>query len=413
MSKNDEKHIERFDVGLKIGVVGVGNAGNQVVVAAEKSNFNCYAINTSKNDLDDEIVNKNINSSLIGDGRGAGKIRSLAKDAFIENLKRTGAEKAPKSSVDELGEPLFEQEKFLALCENNDIIIVVGSTSGGTGSGICPLLCNRIKAAYPQKILIYMGILPKIGESLKCHSNSIECVNEMLVNNIPYMLFDLAHYEEVPDDKAYVQVANEIVTAISVIRGDYLSTSPIQMMDERDRLVLFTQPGFMTIYKIDKVDQKMLDQKSIQEHLIDKIKRSPMAPIQKDGIVKYMGLVINLPEEMEEDVRSGNMSVLTEYTGIPIDIYKNYAITNSPYGELILIMSGLTLPFNRLSISKGIVDKNKANIEKTKDLSLMDNKNEFSFLQPDKNLDMIRQSTRTEVPTSSVVNISTIPDDFK
>lgn len=59
--------------------------------------------------------------------------------------------------------------------EPADVVVVVGSTAGGTGSGIGPLLSNRIQATYPSKICIFFGVLPKHSESAKPSSMPWMC----------------------------------------------------------------------------------------------------------------------------------------------------------------------------------------------------------------------------------------------
>ena len=43
---------------LKIGVIGIGNAGSQVAMVAEKNHHNVLVMNTSVKDLADEVLGK-------------------------------------------------------------------------------------------------------------------------------------------------------------------------------------------------------------------------------------------------------------------------------------------------------------------------------------------------------------------
>ena len=65
---------------LKVGAIGTGNTGNQVIaLAKEKLNIPVMAINSSSKDL--ETIDPSIPSHLIsmkgGDSQGAGKNRKL------------------------------------------------------------------------------------------------------------------------------------------------------------------------------------------------------------------------------------------------------------------------------------------------------------------------------------------------
>lgn len=47
---------------LKMSVIGIGNAGNQVAMAAAAKGHNVFAINTSTKDLDDRVLHQSIKS---------------------------------------------------------------------------------------------------------------------------------------------------------------------------------------------------------------------------------------------------------------------------------------------------------------------------------------------------------------
>ena len=58
---------------LKIGVIGIGNCGNQVAKKAmEQLNCDVYALNSSMNDL--STLPDTIPQFCLGDEKGAGKI---------------------------------------------------------------------------------------------------------------------------------------------------------------------------------------------------------------------------------------------------------------------------------------------------------------------------------------------------
>ena len=60
--------------GLKVAVIGIGNGGSQVALAAAKKGIPCMVMNTSTKDLDDSVIGSTINAFRIGDGWGSGKI---------------------------------------------------------------------------------------------------------------------------------------------------------------------------------------------------------------------------------------------------------------------------------------------------------------------------------------------------
>ena len=321
-------------VKLKLSVIGVGNAGCQAVQLAKQHGHNVFAINSSEKDLNDNIVDKSIGAVLIGNKRGAGKNRTTAKEFLKDELKA-----------------LFNNEQFIEVVEPADVVVVVGSTAGGTGSGIGPLLTNRIQATYPSKVCIFFGTLPKHSESAQAQFNALECVNEASHEalKMPYMLADLSKFENEANDVAFSKMTEYVVDCLNILRGDLLVETPFGMIDETDLLTILAEPGYMSIYHLKDLTQKKLEGKSTQGMLIDEIKNSPATMIQKDGIVHKMGIMINTPEQVDDPCKAGNFSELQEFVGFPLDTFSNYAVAQTPKGEVALIMSGLSKPVDRMS----------------------------------------------------------------
>ena len=128
---------------LKVAIVGIGNAGNQVAELAKKTKgIEGIAINSSEKDISTVSAVKAI---VIGDEKGAGKDRNIAKE-FIQKSARK----------------LLSESEFTDVIVNNEVIFVVSSTGGGTGSGMAPVLTDVLTRVYPTKRFILVGILPPI-----------------------------------------------------------------------------------------------------------------------------------------------------------------------------------------------------------------------------------------------------------
>ena len=143
---------------------------------------------------------------------------------------------------------LFTNEHFAACVTPADIVVVVFSTGGGTGSGIGPMVASLISKAYPHKVVIPYGILPKDSESITAQVNTIACVDDIVALNTPYMLADLNYYGDMPQEKAFKAIADYMVEVMNVIRGDYLKMTSNGMADERDVLTVIAEPGYMTVH---------------------------------------------------------------------------------------------------------------------------------------------------------------------
>ena len=361
-------------VKLKCTVCGVGNAGSQFVDAAYKAGFrNVFCINSSSKDMDNDVLNANIPCFLVGsDGRGAGMNRNTAKELFKMNYRH-----------------LFENQKFVQYCEESDVIVIGTSCSGGTGSGISPIVVKAVKQMYPNKIVMFYGILPRLTSSDVELSNAMECVAEIEELNksglgIPYMLADLNYYEGISNEVAFVKVVEKMATDIKVIAGDYLNYSKYRMIDENDMKVIISPSGYLSIYKIDNITQQMVDKESIQSMLIKQIKNSPAVEIARDGLVDQMAFIYSVPEDMGDSAKSGDYAEINNYVGRPLGIFENYAIVRGGTAQVILIVSGQSYPVGKMTTINEIIRsgaearRQKIEARKTADSSF---NSTYKFLQ--------------------------------
>lgn len=332
-------------VKLNVFVCGTGNAGSQVVDYAYQSGFEkVFCINSSSKDMDNDVLNAKIPCFLIGrQGRGAGMNRDAAKDLFKMNYRQ-----------------LFDNMQFKQYCDESDVIVVTTSCSGGTGSGISPTIVKALKQMYPNKIVIFYGILPRVSASDVELSNSAACVSEIEELNknglgIPYLLADLNYYEGISNEIAYAKVVEKVVTDIKVIAGEYLNYSKYRMIDENDMKVIISPSGYMSIYKIDNITQQMVDKESMQSMLIRQIKHSPAVDIARDGLVDQMALIYSVPEDMGDSAKSGDYTELNNYLGRPLGVFENYAIVRGGTAQVILIVSGQSYPVGKMTTINEII----------------------------------------------------------
>ena len=84
-----------------------------------------------------------------------------------------------------------------------------------------------------------------------------------------------------------------------------------------------------------------------------------------------MGIITNLPDEVNDPIKAGNYSELEGYVGKPLATFENYSVSDSPSGSVIVILSGMSLPYNTLmtSIKKVEEYEKGSKVEKKVDLS--------------------------------------------
>ena len=329
---------------LKAGVVAIGNGGSSVGVYLRNAGYRVIFANTSFKDLDTAIVPDDQDAYLIEDAneqsRGAGRDRDTAKEIY-KSWNQTGG--------------IFKSERFDSLMRESDIIFVIASTAGGTGSGLAPTLSYQIAKKYPAKIVIPVAILPRDTESIKAKGNTAEYFHEIASLNksgevsFPVISHDLNELKHLSAAESYRQVAQDIVTDVNVICGSLSEITKHGMIDERDMLTIISAPGLMTIVSDPKIDLNKVGSKGIQQMMLDKIKNSSVCQMQRDKICKYYGIFLKIQEESDDDVVKNDYTTLTNVTGTPLDIFVNYATTEGSFSSYGLIVSGQSLPFDRIN----------------------------------------------------------------
>lgn len=375
-----------MDTNLKVSLIGIGNAGCQAVEVARKKGHTVFCINSSQKDLDDKILDKTIPSFLIGNKRGAGKNRQNAKGFLTIELER-----------------LFNQTPaFTDVIEDADVVVVAASTSGGTGSGAGPLLVNRLMTFYPNKVIIFFGILPKHSESAQAQFNTVECMNEVTNPKLhmTYMLSDLHYFEDDPMEEAYRKTAEYIADCVSVIRGDYLKETPYGMIDESDMLTMLSTEGYMMINHRANITKNDLSEKSSQAIMIDMLEHTAAVDPQKDHVVRNLGIIMNTPDQTNDPCKSGNFSELEGYTGRPLATFLNYTVENAQRADFSVIMSGMSKPINRISECTEIAKECEA-LNNTDTASVSDELADLSAIK----------STRNDANRNRILGVSSVRND--
>jgi chorismate mutase len=317
---------------IRLGLIGCGNAGGQIAdLAKERKDIPGIVINTSEKDIDNI---KNITTFKVGDNRGAGKSRKRAKDFVKQMIKQ-----------------LLNQDKFKNHIDDNDVIAVLASTGGGTGSGISVMLTDLLSVMYPDKRFILVHVLPSLKESLASQQNTIEYLQEMNNINVTYMSYDNGRKDHLSTNVMLKNMNEEIVEDLAVIRGDYLISTPFTSIDEQDLTRILEVPGRLMVHRVYDIKEKDVENQDIEQLLLDTIVNNEyMTELQPDRKVKKMGVVENLTDKLANKVDS-NLDRFKDEIGHPIEGFEHMAIikpgTNYK-NRLIVMSSGLSLPENRI-----------------------------------------------------------------
>lgn len=378
------------DVRLNVFVIGVGNAGNQTIVFGQKEGMNVFAVNSSIKDLSDQIVDAQIPSFIVGsEARGSGKNIKKGIALFKEN-----------------GRELFEISTFIDRCQAADVIVVVSATGGGTGPSVSPEICRVLTKMFTNKIIMYHGITPKNTDSNIAFSNTIYCMNEIKKLDIPYMLTDLNAFADDANDTAFIKADKHVIECIKAVSGRYLSMSSSQMIDENDLKSIISEPGYLGVYSVNGITNNNLEKKSMQQMVIDKIRHGAAVMIQKDGISMQMGVIINCPDDMQEISRSGNYQEIFEFIGHKPKngIYENYGVTNGTDGQIIVLISGMTYPINRINYYVEAVKEQEEFLLKKKEIATQQDAEVMQSLIQNSDEKLTSDSTASQEQISSVLD---------
>lgn len=322
---------------LRVGIIGCGNAGNQVCATSVSMypDIPVIAINCSEKDI--QTLPDSVYSVVIGDGKGAGKNREEAKD-FLEGY------------ITEF----VADEKVRSFLKNLDIVFTVSSTGGGTGSGISILLSNIIRAicVEDQVYPIPIGILSTLSEGPGACANTLSYLDELydLTDNPTYMIYDNGKYEKM-GVAGLTEINKLIVEDINVMRGYYNTATKYNSIDEKDSMAMFTTPGRIFVASLrDIKEDSIVEDNSIEDMLISEIRKNGHANLEYDGLVNYTGVIAQLSESMSKrfDVK---IPKVQEVVGAPIDVFEHISINEDRKmpNNIFYIACGLSSTSNKIS----------------------------------------------------------------
>ena len=338
---------------IRLGLIGIGNCGNQVVsLAKETKDIPGIAINTSDKDLENV---KNLTVFKIGSSKGAGKSRDKAK-AYVKQMMKQ----------------LLSQEKFKSHIDENDVVAVVASTGGGTGSGISVMLTHLLSTMYVDKRFILVHVLPSLKESLAAQQNTIEYLKEMNNFNATYMSYDNGCKDGLPSNVMMKQMNEEIVEDLAVIRGDYLLSTPFTSIDEEDLTKILEVPGRLVVHRVYDIKEKDVDKVGIEDMLIQKLTDTTYSTeLHNDNRVTKMGVILNVTEKLSNKIDT-NFTEFKNQIGNPIEGFEHVAIIEPSMNlknRVIVISSGLSLPEDRIEKINERIQEILDEIEKQKQVN--------------------------------------------
>lgn len=366
---------------LKIGVIGIGNAGGQVADLATTKGFEAVALNTSVTDTESLKV---VQSIIIGDEKGSGKDRATAKSFARANL-----------------DSILKNEIVTDMLNDVEVLAIASSTGGGTGSGMAPVMSEIISRIYPDLKIITYGIMPGLKESVASQQNTIDYLKELRKNDSRvYSLYDndrvKGNLKEV-----LTSVNEDIVHSLCVIRGEYQTLTPYNSIDDKDMLRIISTPGRLATFSISDFAEKDIDDKSIEERLLEVVKSSSEVELELDKIVNRLGLIVNLSEKLFKTMDI-DLSLVKEYVGEPVEGFEHVALDGDDKNSVHVLLSGLSIPDDRIEKVVQRINSAMEALSVTKSSSILD--------EAEDNVSSLRKNAKKEVDEK--VNVGDIFGEY-
>jgi cell division GTPase FtsZ len=325
-----------------IGVIGVGGAGGNIAEEAQKRGLLSGAINFSQKDLD-------------------------AVDVLYK-LRLTGSEGVGKNRNEAI--TLFQNqwESVIKFIRNNfanlDIIFIAFSTSGGSGSGISPLLIEILTNIYPDKVISALTVCPDLSEATVSQVNCLSTFEEL--SKLPISIFPIDNQqlksEHAAKNKVFEISNSRAIDLISNIASYTEKASKNGNFDTRDFLTVFGTKGIGLIAEteISTLTKGMqLSPDWVASKIIDSWQTGIFIPPQNERVTRAAVIF---------DGQEGLMEFLdypkcfTNYAlGTPIDLFEGYY--HESKGKIITILTGLGWCNKRLQDIELSMERNKDNVE--------------------------------------------------
>ena len=290
-----------------VAFIGLGACGSNITLLFQKRGYTCFYINGSEQD--NKALSGARNILRLKGHDGCGGDRAVSEIALADNLE------------------IIEELKKI----KEEIIYLVFSTAGSTGSGIAPILCDIIlelnEAEGFNKTVCCIAMLPRRDEALQKHINAYNCLKEL---------------SEKADMGSCILVDNNKLDNLGRINATVVhhldcfftdeSYSNRGNVDVSEKIRMIKQQGMMVMSAVcnGKAGKPV-------EYLESLLTKNVFAPVESDGVVEYIAVI----NSMETPVK---VDMIMKAVGIPQNVFTGYGAKKT-----ITVVSGLSFPFTYIS----------------------------------------------------------------
>jgi cell division GTPase FtsZ len=329
---------------MNIGIIGCGQMGNVFAdeISSKYDEIVALGINTSATDL---ASCQNLKHTLKLNGFGAGKNRELAQETVREQMD-------------------IVYNKVNEVFAHVELIAVVFSSSGGTGSGISPFLLEVLPELMPDKVFISMVVMPDLSESMVNQVNCLKVFEELSRLNVAVFPIDNQQvkgmYLNIGKNKLFEITNQKAIDLLMKLISYTDKYSKHGNLDKQDLLTILNTQGIAIISEVDLITiQANVTPEGVAQKIQESWNRSVFTPIEFDKVTKA-GVVFDGQESLMEYIKYEQ--IFSKFNcGLPLDLFEGSYHANS--GKVITVLTGLGWCNKRLNDIERLLESNKDNME--------------------------------------------------
>ena len=124
------------------------------------------------------------------------------------------------------------------------------------------------------------------------------------------------------------------------------------MIDDADMFKLLTVPGMINVSEyVGFMEKDMDDNVRLDSYIPKVMKTNGTCQLDKDRIIKRMGVIVNLTEDLSR-YYSSSMEDFKANVGEPLEVFEHYYLKDDEAtpNRLCVILSGLSMPDDRIQV---------------------------------------------------------------
>lgn len=349
---------------MRTRLIGLGAAGNKAAIEAVERGIipcnNVMLLNSTLKDIPADYITRNgaVCYQFTGAYGGCGKERSRSYELCSTTLENDDIKLGQFLGID--------------TDEEAELVVLVSSTEGGTGSGASPLVADYINQVYGLPVHIFG--LAGFEDDVRGMRNTVDFFKDMKDTFAVECISNQRFLDDAKGNrlKAEALANTEFATKLSVLMGIAIRDA-VHNIDPTDLLKLSTQTGYMMIESYIFKD-KIKTQAQFQQAVTEMIAHSKA--LDPAGSEKKLGIIINIREEATDYI---DYSEIENKFGVPYERYEHIQHEEEMPEFISFIAGGLDMPIESVEET---YNKYKESLEKVNKAS----DNFFSKIQ-DKAID--------------------------